>query len=73
MVRRNYSLVQILQAVETSGRVIDQGGAPSSFELFNGTFEKKYNIIISLQNAIYYKLDIEKVDGKWEYKFHFYY
>jgi len=57
----------------TSGRLIEQGGAPASFELFNGTFEKKYNIVISLQNAIYYKLDIEKVDGKWQYIFHFYY
>ena len=57
----------------TSGRLIEQGGAPAAFELFNGTFDKKYNIVISLQKAIYYKLDIEKIDAKWEYRFHFYY
>lgn len=57
----------------TSGRIIEQGGTAASFELFKGTFDKKYNIVISLQNAIYYRLDVEKVNDKWEYRFHFYY
>lgn len=57
----------------TNGRIIEQGGAPAYFELIHGKYEKKYNIVISLQNCIYYKLDIEKVNSKWEYRFHFYY
>lgn len=55
------------------GRIIERDGIPLYFELFNQFGTYKRHIMISLQNANYYELDIEKTEGKWNYSFHFYY
>ena len=57
----------------TSGGIIEKGGIPIYFEMYKGSGDKKQNIMININNAIYYKLNIEKVMGVWEYDFHFYY
>ena len=65
---------QIFTAADfTSGRIIERGGIPLYFELYKGAGLKKHNIMVNLQNANYYKLNIEKVFDRWEYSFHFYY
>lgn len=55
------------------GEIITYKDRPLYFELFKGHGNKKSNIMINLTNPIYYKLDIEKVNGKWNYIFNFYY
>ncbi len=57
----------------TSGGIVEKGGIPIYFEMYKGSGDKKQNIMININNAIYYKLNIEKVMGVWEYDFHFYY
>ena len=57
----------------STGGIIEKGGVPIYFELYKGGGDKKQNIMININNAIYYKLNIEKVMGVWEYDFHFYY
>ena len=57
----------------TSGEVIRKGEIPLYFELNKGKGDKKYSIMINLQNAKYYQLFVEKDMGEWEYIFHFYY
>jgi len=57
----------------TSGEIVDKGGVPMFFEMYKGSGDKKQNIMININNAVYYKLNIEKVMGVWEYDFHFYY
>lgn len=46
---------------------------PMFLELYKGSGEKKHNIMINIASATYYKLDIEEIDGRWRYDFHFYY
>ena len=55
------------------GVIVIRGDIPLYFELYKGKGYKKLNIMINLQNAVYYKLDMEKIAGEWEYDFHFYY
>jgi hypothetical protein len=57
----------------SSGGIVEKGGIPIYFEMYKGSGDKKQNIMININNAIYYKLNIEKVMGVWEYDFHFYY
>ena len=57
----------------SSGGIIEKGGIPIYFEMYKGSGEKKQNIMININNANFYKLNIEKVMGVWEYDFHFYY
>ncbi|MES2622050.1 MAG: hypothetical protein V4615_14460 [Bacteroidota bacterium] len=57
----------------SSGGIIEKGSIPIYFEMYKGSGDKKQNIMININNAIYYKLNIEKVMGVWEYDFHFYY
>ncbi|MFH1319108.1 MAG: hypothetical protein ABII90_00435 [Bacteroidota bacterium] len=55
------------------GRLVERDGVPLYFELYEGGLSKKHNIMISLQNAIYYEMDIIKINDQWDYSFHFYY
>lgn len=57
----------------TKGSVERKGDIPLYFELYKGSGDKKQNIMINIQNAIYYQLYIEKDMGVWDYEFHFYY
>lgn len=55
------------------GKIIERDGVPLYFELFNQFGAYKRHIMISLQNALYYELEIEKTEGIWNYSFHFHY
>lgn len=57
----------------TSGEIVERGGVPQYFQMYNGSGDKKQNYLINLNNAVYYELHIEKVGGEWVYDFHFYY
>lgn len=57
----------------TKGSIEKKGDIPLYFELYKGSGDKKQNIMINIQNAIYYQLFIEKDMGVWNYEFHFYY
>lgn len=57
----------------TSGEIVERGGVPQYFQMYNGSGDKKQNYLINLNNAVYYELHIEKIAGEWEYDFHFYY
>ncbi len=56
-----------------TGNLVSYKDRPLYFELFKGRGDLKSNIMINLTTPIYYKLDIEKVNGKWNYVFNFYY
>jgi len=56
-----------------SGNLVSYKDQPLYFELFKGVGSKKHNIMINLATPVYYKLDIEKTDGVWDYVFNFYY
>ena len=55
------------------GNLVSYKDRPLYFELYKGHGSKKSNIMINLTTPIYYKLDIEKVNGKWNYIFNFFY
>lgn len=57
----------------SSGNVVVQSGVPYFLELYQGSGAKKYNIMVNISQAVWYRFDIEKSDGKWSYDFHFYY
>ncbi len=57
----------------SSGNVVVQSGVPYFLELYHGSGSKKYNIMINISQAVWYRFDIEKVGGEWNYDFHFYY
>ncbi|TVR40957.1 MAG: hypothetical protein EA392_02845, partial [Cryomorphaceae bacterium] len=57
----------------TSGNVVVQSGVPYFLELYHGSGSKKHNIMINISQAVWYRFDIEKLDGQWNYDFHFYY
>ena len=46
---------------------------PSHIEMYKGSGDSKHNIMINLDIATYYRMDIDKIDGKWHYDFHIYY
>jgi len=56
-----------------SGNLVSYKDQPLYFELFKGSGSKKHNIMINLTSPVYYKLDIEKINGIWAYTFNFYY
>lgn len=51
----------------------EQGGVPTHLELFAGSGSEKHNILINIDAARYYRLNIEKVDKDWRYDFHFFF
>lgn len=57
----------------SSGNVVKQSGVPYFLELYQGAGLKKYNIMINISQAVWYRFDIEKSGGTWGYDFHFYY
>ncbi len=65
--------------VEITGRqyesyeLHERDGVPTQLELFSGSGEEKHNILINIEAARYYRLEIKKQYGEWHYDFQFYY
>ena len=49
------------------------GELPVALEMYAGKGAKKHDIWINLSRCTYWRMDIEKIDKKWNYDFHFYY
>lgn len=48
-------------------------GVPTSLELYAGKGDEKHNILINIEAARYYRLNVSKADHDWHYAFEFYY
>ena len=46
---------------------------PLAIEMYNGSGDKKNDIWINLTRCSYWRMDIEKIDKRWNYTFHFYF
>jgi hypothetical protein len=51
----------------------DRSGVPTHLELFAGSGEEKHNILINIDAAKYYRLNILKENKEWHYDFHFFF
>lgn len=48
-------------------------GVPTQLELYAGRGDEKHNILINIESARYYRLNVSKADHDWHYGFEFYY
>jgi hypothetical protein len=46
---------------------------PLAIEMYSGSGAKKNDIWINLMQCSYWRMDIEKKDGRWHYVFHFHF
>jgi hypothetical protein len=51
----------------------EREGVASALELFAGKGDEKHNILINIDGARYYRLNVAKKYGEWHYEFAFYY
>lgn len=65
--------VEITPADFESYEIHMDGHIPVAIEMYAGKGKKKNDIWINLMRATYWRMDIEKIDGKWNYEFHFYF
>ncbi len=54
-------------------KLIDDDDTPQTLELYSGKGSEKHNILINIEAARYYRLNIAKDGGKWHYDFQFYF
>ncbi|MES2644306.1 MAG: hypothetical protein V4850_32775 [Myxococcota bacterium] len=56
-----------------SFELFERDGVPTQLELYHGKGDEKHNILINLEAAKYYRLNVAKKYDEWHYEFAFYY
>jgi len=56
-----------------SFEVHSKNDVPTHMELYSGSGDEKHNILINIDAANYYRLNISKKYKEWHYDFHFFF